>query len=161
MEHFEENLSDQLLREDVEVSNIRVSMGIVKNMSSIPFGARYRQNQLKKVASFPVNKNQVNDWEFQKNCIPKKNTAKRIYSSSLPKTSDIQSDIRALLQKAIKIRHLYNVDSARSEDCQEENVSKENSQVSQEAAKKAGNNLLDKQSFICRDVTMRDVKRAH
>ncbi|CAI2367152.1 unnamed protein product [Moneuplotes crassus] len=112
---FEEDLSEEFLDENVSVSNINVSRTLEENMSKPLFNSRIILGKEAKSKSCPFNKLKLckpsrvpklsND-NFL--AVPSKIIASHKNSKASSSRSNLQSDIKALLNKAIRIRSLSN-----------------------------------------------------
>lgn len=102
MECQEENLSEELLGENVVACKIMTSSHLIQNMSRTPF------RSAKAVPSFIVEgwKPYIKGSLRKKASTEKRLPVKKLHTYGPLRKSDTQNEIRCLLQKAIKIRHL-------------------------------------------------------
>ncbi|CAI2370945.1 unnamed protein product [Moneuplotes crassus] len=98
----DENLSEELLGEDVMVSNVKRTSRLEINMSKIPFKSAKRVPCLIPKPS----KLHPQSCEDNKVVTYKRISGQKFYSEDPLCKSEVQKDIRSLLQKAIKIRSL-------------------------------------------------------
>ncbi|CAI2362138.1 unnamed protein product [Moneuplotes crassus] len=142
IQQYDENLDEEVLDEKVVPSRVRTSIQLVKNMSNNPFERKPQGSKLMKTPSLPVQK-------FQKYVHNSKNRMDHTNYSKLSEVSckenshlkpSLQSDIKGLLQRAIRIRNSCKYSSERHILCE-----------------KIEDDSVDSPYICKREVTMEDI----
>ncbi|CAI2368378.1 unnamed protein product [Moneuplotes crassus] len=110
---LEENLSEELLNEDVRVSRVSMCPNLDKNMSRSLFKRKNLTTKLIKAQSLSPDSIYILDQTPQENLFQSKPimklkkglTTKKAASFGPKKSSKLQNDIKTLLHRAIKIRN--------------------------------------------------------
>ncbi|CAI2367359.1 unnamed protein product [Moneuplotes crassus] len=158
MDQFDENLPDELLNEGAVVLRVKTTSHLTQNMSCTPFKSTKAVHLVSQVCLKKHNQDTSN----KKPIIGTKLPSKKIHSQGPPCNSQVQMDIRSLLQKAIKIRNFYADDSDSSGSSPFNFAAKlhpELEDFNDVPVIKRGR-LEKHHSFKNIDITMRDIKSA-
>ncbi|CAI2368377.1 unnamed protein product [Moneuplotes crassus] len=107
--HFEENITDDILDENISRPAFIRSLHLETKTPATPFDQVTSVKKFRKVASLPISdyKNDGLTGNFEPSCENKGLLMKKASSKTQFSTNKIQADIRNLLQKAIQIRNIY------------------------------------------------------
>ncbi|CAI2370825.1 unnamed protein product [Moneuplotes crassus] len=104
---LEENLSEEILDENVGKLSIMKPFHLENRISSSPFKKRPKKIKLSKISSVPSDNKRYKFWVSQNDPSVKniRWCGKKESSQSVSTSTNLQSDIRSLLRKAIQLRN--------------------------------------------------------